>query len=81
VDFFEKRGFQTIYSPFLDERGIQSMVEVCAGHGSYGIFQTTWHKPITARNAVVISGAMQWRGGRIDVPHAPAFVERWHSLR
>ena len=29
VDFFESRGFQTIYSPFLERKGVASMTEVC----------------------------------------------------
>ena len=30
VEYFESRGFQTIYSPFLDTKGAANMIEVCA---------------------------------------------------
>lgn len=79
VEFFESRGFQTIYSPFLDPKGVASMNDVCLRRGSYGILQTTWHRPQTARAAVVASGVHQWEGiARNDLTPEPQ-IERWYS--
>lgn len=77
VDFFEQRGFQTIYSPFLERRGVASMAAVCLRRPSYGILQTTWHRPQTARPSVVYSGAYQWSGVAPEQLDADAHIARW----
>jgi hypothetical protein len=77
VEFFERRGFQTIYSPFLDRRGVASMTDVCLRRGSHGILQTTWHRPQTARPSMVYSGAYQWEGSEPHGLDADAVIARW----
>lgn len=62
ISFFESKGYETIYSPFLDKKGAKNMAEQCLKHGSAGILQTTWHKPETAMETVVYSGGYLWTG-------------------
>lgn len=62
VPFFEDKGFQTIYSPFLDKVGAKNMIEQCFENKSLGILQTTWHRPELALPTVVYSGAYMWTG-------------------
>lgn len=78
VEFFESRGFQTIYSPFLERKGVASMTEVCLRRPSHGILQTTWHKPQTALGSVVYSGAYQWAGAEPRDLDAHAVIDRWY---
>ena len=78
VEFFQDKGFQTIYSPFIDIKGVKSMIDVCREKKSYGILQTTWHKPQTARDSVVVSGAMQWNGEERDDIDTKGFMKRWY---
>ena len=66
VKFFESKGFETAYSPFLDRKGAKNMVEQCFKNGSLGIIQTTWHKPETALSTVVYTGAYIWNGREIS---------------
>lgn len=60
ISFFENKGFETAYSPFLDKNGAKNMIEQCMKHGSLGIIQTTWHKPETALETVVYTGGYMW---------------------
>ncbi len=62
VPYFENKGFQTVYSPFLDKTGAKNMIEQCFENGSLGILQTTWHRPELALPTVVYSGAYMWCG-------------------
>ena len=62
VPFFEDKGFETVYSPFLDKKGAKNMIEQCIENGSLGIVQTTWHRPELALPTVVYSGAYMWTG-------------------
>ena len=62
VPFFEERGFETIYSPFLDKKGAKNMIEQCIKNKSLGILQTTWHRPELAIPTMVYSGAYMWQG-------------------
>ena len=62
VGFFESRGFETIYSPFLGKDGARNMVKQCIKNKSLGINQTTWHRPETAMKTVVYSGGYMWCG-------------------
>jgi hypothetical protein len=62
VPFFENKGFQTVYSPFLDKNGAKNMIEQCFKNESLGILQTTWHRPELALPTVVYSGAYMWSG-------------------
>jgi hypothetical protein len=78
VEYFESRGFQTIYSPFLDTKGAANMIEVCARRASYGILQTTWHRPQTARPSIVYSGAYQWEGAEPRGLDAESVIARWY---
>ena len=60
VPFFEDKGYDTVYSPFLDRTGAKNMIEQCLENGSLGILQTTWHRPELALPTVVFSGAYMW---------------------
>ena len=62
IDFFESKGFETVYSPFLGKDGARNMVKQCMRHNSLGINQTTWHKPATAMATVVYTGGYMWNG-------------------
>ena len=62
VPFFENRGYETVYSPFLDKMGAKNMISQCFKNGSLGILQTTWHRPELAMPTVVYSGAYMWSG-------------------
>lgn len=62
VPFFEDKGFETVYSPFLDKVGAKNMIEQCLENNSLGILQTTWHRPESALPTVVYSGAYMWTG-------------------
>ena len=76
--FFEKKGFETIYSPFLNEVGAESMIEICKERRSHGILQTTWHKPQTAVPTVVFSGALMWCGKKPADELKTNFAEKWY---
>ena len=78
VEFFQSRGFQTIYSPFLDRKSVANMTDVCLRHASHGILQTTWHRPQTARPSVVYSGAYQWEGAEPRELDAESIIARWY---
>ncbi|MDY4581567.1 MAG: hypothetical protein SPD81_01755 [Candidatus Faecousia sp.] len=60
IDFFESKGFQTIYAPFFNKAGAGSMVKLCKQHGSLGIMQTTWHRPELALPTIVYTGGIEW---------------------
>ncbi len=60
ISYFENKGFETAYSPFLDKTGAKNMIKQCLKHGSLGIIQTTWHRPETALETVVYSGGYTW---------------------
>ena len=62
VDFFESKGFETIYSPFINRDGAESMVNICKNKGSLGILQTTWHRPEATLNTVVYTAGLCWNG-------------------
>lgn len=66
IDYFESRGFQTIYSPFLNKDGTNSMIKLCAKKDSLGILQTSWHRPQTALPTILYSGAAQWSGRSVS---------------
>lgn len=76
--FFEERGFETVYSPFINEESIESMVEVCRNRGSHGMVQTTWHRPQTAVPYVILTGALQWCGKKPDDNAINDFAEKWY---
>lgn len=77
--FFEDKGFETVYSPFINEESIESMVEVCRNRGSHGMVQTTWHKPQTAVPFVVLTGALQWCGKRPEEDVRKNYAEKWYK--
>lgn len=63
ISFFEDKGFETIYAPFMEQGGARSMIELCKEHHSKGILQTTWHRPEAAMPTMVYSGGAQWGDG------------------
>lgn len=77
--FFEEKGFKTVYSPFINDESIESMVEVCNNRGSHGMVQTTWHRPQTAVPYVVLTGALQWCGKRPDEKIRKQFADTWYK--
>lgn len=77
--FFEDKGFETVYSPFINEESIESMVSLCTDRGSHGMVQTTWHKPQTAVPFVILTGALQWCGKRPDDKIRSNFAEKWYT--
>ena len=77
--FFEDKGFETVYSPFINEESIESMVDVCHRRASHGMVQTTWHKPQTAVPFVILSGALQWCGKRPEEDVRSNFAEKWYK--
>lgn len=60
VDFFEDKGFQTVYSPFVNYESIKNMIKLCIKKKSLGIVQTTWHRPEHAKPYFTYSAAKQW---------------------
>ncbi len=60
IDFFESKGFQTVYAPFFNKAGAASMVKLCKKHGSLGMLQTTWHRPELALPTIVYTGGVEW---------------------
>ncbi len=79
ASFFEDKGFETVYSPFINEESIESMVSLCAARGSHGMVQTTWHRPQTAVPYVVLTGALQWCGKRPEEDVKAKFAETWYK--
>ena len=77
--FFENKGFETVYSPFINESSIESMVSLCAERGSHGMVQTTWHRPQTAVPCVALTGALQWCGKRPEETVRKNFTETWYK--
>lgn len=79
AEYFEKKGFETVYSPFINYKSIESMVSVCRERKSYGIVQTTWHKPQTAVPYVIFSGVLQYCGTAPDTDAVEKFAEKWYK--
>ena len=79
ISFFEDKGFETVYSPFINESSIESMVSLCAERGSHGMVQTTWHRPQTAVPFVALTGALQWCGKRPEEEVRKSFTETWYK--
>lgn len=76
VSYFESRGFETVYSPFINRESIRNMITLCKESGSYGIVQTTWFCPATALPYCIYSGALQWCGQVPDEEQINAFANR-----
>ena len=79
ASFFEDKGFETVYSPFINEQSIESMIELCHARGSHGMVQTTWHKPQTAVPYVILSGALQWCGEKPSSADVERFAAKWYN--
>ncbi len=77
--FFENKDMETVYSPFINEESIESMVTVCRNRKSFGMVQTTWHKPQTAVPYVILSGALQWCGVKPSKADIDKFADRWYK--
>ena len=77
--FFENKDMETVYSPFINEASIESMVTVCRKRKSFGMVQTTWHKPQTAVPYVILSGALQWCGVKPSKTDIDKFADRWYK--
>ena len=77
--FFEDKGFETVYSPFMNEESIESMIDVCRDRKSHGMLQTTWHKPQSSVPYVVLSGALQWCGEKPAKELVDNFSSIWYK--
>lgn len=78
AEFFKNKGFDTVCSPFMQEKSIESMVSICREKKSYGIVQTTWHRPQSAVPYVILSGALQWCGDKPEKENINAFADKWY---
>lgn len=78
ADFFEDKGFETVYSPFINEQSIENMIDLCHRRKSYGMVQTTWYCPQTAVPYVVLSGALQWCGKKPAKEQICQFGGDWY---
>lgn len=76
VDFFESRGFETVYSPFINRKGTESMVNLCKQKKSLGMVQTTWHKPASTMPTVVYGASLSWSGKTPDDSEIEAFLNK-----
>ncbi len=76
--FFENKGFKTVYSPFMGEKSIESMVALCHERKSHGMVQTTWHRPRSATPFVILSGALQWCGEKPRKELIENHKEKWY---
>ena len=79
VDFFEGKGFKTVYSPFMTYMSIKNMIALCANKGSHGMVQTTWHRPQSACPYVILSGALQWSGKEPSQTLIDAHKKTWYD--
>lgn len=77
--FFENKGFETVYSPFINEESIESMVAICRERKSHGMVQTTWHRPQTAVPYVILSGVLQWCGKKPEKEKMNRFRMEWYQ--
>lgn len=77
--FFEDKGFDTLYSPFMQKDSIVNMVRLCKNRGSKGIVQTTWHRPVSASPYVIMSGAAQWCGKVPDGDSIKNHKTKWYD--
>ena len=77
--FFEDKGFETVYSPFINYESIESMVALCKERGSHGMVQTTWHRPQTAVPFVIFSGVLQWSGTKATAEQIESHANRWYK--
>ena len=80
TEFFKKRGFETVCSPFLDREGAKNMINLCEANKSLGLIQTTWHKPQTASETVAYSGAKLWNTEEPDMDVVEKALLKWYSL-
>lgn len=79
VNYFEDKGFETVYSPFMNEVSITNMIALCREKKSHGIVQTTWHRPQSACPYVILSGALQWCGQTPDKALVDNFKTAWYK--
>ena len=79
MDFFEGKGFKTVYSPFMTYMSIKNMIALCANKGSHGMVQTTWHRPQSACPYVILSGALQWSGKEPSQTLIDAHKKTWYD--
>ncbi len=77
-EFFENKGFQTVYSPWIDKNGIDNMIGVCRKRNSYGLVQTSWHMPQSAADSIAYSGASQWNG-KIRQRNVEQHLKRYYN--
>lgn len=80
AEFFEERGFKTVYSPFMNESSIKHMIEIAnKAKNAQGLLQTTWFCPISALPFVTLSGGMQWNYVRPTDFDIKTAVDTWYK--
>lgn len=76
IDFFQDRGYETVYSPFVNYNSIENMIKLCLSKKSKGIVQTTWYMPEGAKPYFTYSIAKQWNfDAEINEIGVNAFLE------
>ncbi len=60
IDYFEDKGYETVYSPFANYDSIRNMIKLCIQKNSKGIVQTTWYLPEGSKPYFTYSIAKQW---------------------
>jgi len=76
--FFEEKGFRTVYSPFMHEGSIRNMIAISKRNKTFGLVQTTWHRPASALPYVLFSGALQWGDTEPEKPVIEEALAIWH---
>lgn len=79
ASFFEDKGFETVYAPFMNEKSIESMIALCHERKSHGMVQTTWHRPQSAVPYVILSGALQWCGEKPQKSLIENYAKKWYN--
>jgi len=76
IDYFEDKGYETVYSPFINYDSIRNMIKLCIAKKSKGIVQTTWYLPEGAKPFFTYSIAKQWNfNADVDEEKISAFLD------
>ena len=76
IDYFEDKGYETVYSPFINYDSIRNMIKLCIAKKSKGIVQTTWYLPEGSKPFFTYSIAKQWNfNADVDEEKISAFLD------
>ena len=56
------------------------MIELCKREKSFGMVQTSWHRPVTCKPIFSLSGALQWHGVDYTDEAVDAFVKDMETI-